>query len=165
MSARDFDVIDAVHGLQERGWVVVSPAELRAGYRILGAEQGAALAIQTIARAGASGKQWSPAMSARDVIADCYAFATNARPHMTADEFAFHLSTALTAAGYRILAPGRFREGERVTKIGGSSWTGRVVGTYSTTLTPEGYCVESENEHGSVQIYPAAALRSLGGGE
>lgn len=52
-----------------------------------------------------------------------------------------------------------FSIGDRVTKIKGSAWTGRVVGTYSTTLTPEGYAVESENEPGSVQIYPATALR------
>jgi dihydrofolate reductase (trimethoprim resistance protein) len=46
----------------------------------------------------------------------------------------------------------------RVRKIRGSSWQGRIVGFYSTTLTPEGYAVESEREPGSVQIYPAAAL-------
>ncbi len=76
---------------------------------------------------------------------------------------------ALTAGGYRILARGeialgvgwKFQIGERVTKIKGSSWTGRVVGFYSTTLTPIGYNVESENETGSVQLYPEAALRSL----
>lgn len=47
---------------------------------------------------------------------------------------------------------------ERVTKKSGASWTGRVVGFYQTRLTEEGYCVESENEPGSVQIYPASAL-------
>ena len=52
----------------------------------------------------------------------------------------------------------KFKIGDRVTKRSGSSWTGHIVGTYSTTLTPEGYAVESENEPGSVQIYPAAAL-------
>lgn len=52
----------------------------------------------------------------------------------------------------------KFRLGDRVRKIKGSSWQGRIVGTYSTTLTPEGYCVESEREPGSVQLYPAAAL-------
>ena len=55
-----------------------------------------------------------------------------------------------------------FRFGDRVTKIKGSKWTGRVVGTYSTSLTPEGYAVESETEVGSVQIYPVAALASAG---
>lgn len=55
---------------------------------------------------------------------------------------------------------GAFKLGERVTKTKGSSWTGRIVGTYSTSLTPEGYAVESENEPGSVQIYPASALRA-----
>ena len=53
-----------------------------------------------------------------------------------------------------------FHMGQRVTKVSGSSWTGNVVGFYSTTLTPEGYCVESISERGSVQIYPAKALRA-----
>ena len=52
----------------------------------------------------------------------------------------------------------RYRLGDRVTKTKGSNWTGRVVGYYSTSLTPEGYAVESENEPGSVQIYPVGAL-------
>ena len=52
----------------------------------------------------------------------------------------------------------KFDLGQRVHKIRGSRWQGRVVGTYSTSLTPEGYAVESETEHGSVQIYPAGAL-------
>jgi hypothetical protein len=50
--------------------------------------------------------------------------------------------------------------GTRVTKIKGSSWTGRVVGFYSTSFTPEGYAIESENEPGSVQIYPRSAIRA-----
>lgn len=53
----------------------------------------------------------------------------------------------------------KFDMGDRVEKISGSSWRGRVVGTYSTDLTPEGYAVESDTEKGSVQIYPAKALR------
>ncbi|HEV2507357.1 MAG TPA: DfrB family trimethoprim-resistant dihydrofolate reductase [Mesorhizobium sp.] len=72
--------------------------------------------------------------------------------------------SALSAAGYAIEAPHKFRILDRVTKISGSSWTGRVVGFYSTKLTPTGYCVESENEPGSVQIYPEAALRTCDGG-
>lgn len=52
----------------------------------------------------------------------------------------------------------KFQKGDHVKKIKGSNWHGRVVGTYSTKLTPEGYCVESEYESGSVQLYPAAAL-------
>jgi R67 dihydrofolate reductase len=51
-----------------------------------------------------------------------------------------------------------FQIGDLVSKIKGSCWTGRVVGTYSTALTPEGYAVESRTETGSVQIYPASAL-------
>ena len=48
--------------------------------------------------------------------------------------------------------------GDYVRKVKGSRWQGRVVGFYSTMLTPLGYCVESDTEHGSVQIYPEAAL-------
>lgn len=51
-----------------------------------------------------------------------------------------------------------FRLGTRVRKIKGSSWQGRVVGYYTTALTVDGYCVESEREPGSVQLYPRAAL-------
>lgn len=57
---------------------------------------------------------------------------------------------------------GKFALGDRVAKINGAHWYGRVVGTYSTTLTPEGYCVESAYHMGSVQIYPAAALKAVG---
>lgn len=53
----------------------------------------------------------------------------------------------------------KFQLGDRVTKTKGSKWTGHVVGTYATDLTAEGYAVESETEKGSVQIYPAAALK------
>jgi dihydrofolate reductase (trimethoprim resistance protein) len=52
-----------------------------------------------------------------------------------------------------------FKLGDRVTKTRGSNWTGLVVGTYRTKLTPEGYAVESETECGSVQIYPVSALQ------
>lgn len=52
----------------------------------------------------------------------------------------------------------KFGLGDKVLKFRGSRWKGRVVGFYSTELTPEGYAVESDTETGSVQIYPAAAL-------
>jgi dihydrofolate reductase (trimethoprim resistance protein) len=52
-----------------------------------------------------------------------------------------------------------FALGDLVEKRRGSSWHGRIVGWYSTDLTPEGYAVESDHEPGSVQIYPAVALR------
>lgn len=51
-----------------------------------------------------------------------------------------------------------FNIGDLVTKRTGSEWSGRVCGFYSTTLTPDGVCVESEHHAGSVQIYPAKAL-------
>lgn len=80
------------------------------------------------------------------------------------------LLSALTVAGFSIVhkdeihAPSverKFKLGDRVTKVKGSMWTGFVVGFYSTDLTPVGYCVESDRELGSVQIYPEAALREL----
>lgn len=52
----------------------------------------------------------------------------------------------------------KFGRGDTVRKSKGSQWSGKVVGFYSTDLTPEGYAVESATETGSVQIYPAAAL-------
>lgn len=55
----------------------------------------------------------------------------------------------------------KFNLGDSVCKLKGSSWYGRVVETYSTQLTPEGYCVESFYHPGSVQIYPAAALEKI----
>ena len=51
-----------------------------------------------------------------------------------------------------------FKFGDPVRKVRGSQWHGRIVGWYSTELTPEGYAVESDTERGSVQIYPASAL-------
>jgi hypothetical protein len=53
----------------------------------------------------------------------------------------------------------KYTLGDRLTKTKGSAWTGRVVGFYSTSLTPVGYAIESENEPGSVQIYPEKFLR------
>lgn len=55
----------------------------------------------------------------------------------------------------------KFQPGTRVRKIKGASWQGRIVGLYSTTLTPVGFAVESEREPGSVQIYPASALEPI----
>jgi hypothetical protein len=53
----------------------------------------------------------------------------------------------------------KFKLGDTVHKIKGSQWHGIIVGVYSTELTPEGYCVESIYEKGSVQIYPVSALK------
>lgn len=55
----------------------------------------------------------------------------------------------------------KFKLGDLVRKTKGSQWSGVVVGTYSTELTPEGYAVESSSEKGSVQIYPAGALEGV----
>jgi dihydrofolate reductase (trimethoprim resistance protein) len=54
-----------------------------------------------------------------------------------------------------------FKYGDVVKKIKGSCWQGKIVGWYSTNLTPEGYAVESSSETGSVQIYPATALKRI----
>lgn len=42
-------------------------------------------------------------------------------------------------------------------------WHGKIVGTYSTDCTPNGYAVESVYELNSVQIYPEDALESWSG--
>lgn len=55
----------------------------------------------------------------------------------------------------------KFKKGDRVRKTKGSNWHGKIVGFYSTELTPIGYAVESELEKGSVQIYPEAALEVM----
>lgn len=64
---------------------------------------------------------------------------------------------------YRVFKPAppaKFKLGDTVRKTKGSMWHGTVVGTYSTSLTPEGYAVESATESGAVQIYPASALEA-----
>jgi dihydrofolate reductase (trimethoprim resistance protein) len=48
--------------------------------------------------------------------------------------------------------------GSYVRKKSGSEWQGVIVGSYSTELTPKGWCVESSTHKGSVQIYPEKAL-------
>lgn len=65
------------------------------------------------------------------------------------------------AEAFNFVYAGKFQRGQHVRKIKGSSWVGVVVGFYSSSLTPEGYAVESEREPGSVQIYPAAALEAI----
>jgi dihydrofolate reductase (trimethoprim resistance protein) len=55
----------------------------------------------------------------------------------------------------------KFKRGDKVRKIKGAQWSGIVVGEYSTTLTPEGYAVESSTEKGSVQIYPDFVLEII----
>lgn len=72
------------------------------------------------------------------------------------EQIAYTLRTALSAQG-----AGKFAMRQRVRKTSGSEWQGRICGTYSTALTPEGYAVESEAHAGSVQIYPAKALEAV----
>lgn len=52
----------------------------------------------------------------------------------------------------------KWKIGDTVAKKNNSSWRGKVVGFYSTSLTPRGYNVESVYEPGSVQLWPEAAL-------
>ena len=78
-----------------------------------------------------------------------------------ADAIRFVAEAALDGEMKELELTAPFKRGERVTKKSGSSWTGRVVGFYSTELNPVGICVESETEKGSVQIYPAKALKSF----
>lgn len=85
-----------------------------------------------------------------------YFNAHHATPLYTAEALSAEYRRGLEEAAGR-----KFNIGDRVTKIKGSSWTGRVCGFYSTSLTPAGYAVESETEKGSVQIYPEAALCAL----
>lgn len=66
----------------------------------------------------------------------------------------------LTLAADQVAAR-KFALRQRVRKVKGSSWQGHVVGFYSTELTPIGYCVESEREPGSVQLYPEVALEAV----
>ena len=58
----------------------------------------------------------------------------------------------------------RWQLGDKVKKKRGSSWRGTVCGFYSTPHTPEGYCVDSAFEPGSVQVWPEAALEDWDGG-
>lgn len=71
--------------------------------------------------------------------------------------------TGKSSAAVPFVLPARatFALGDRVRKKSGAAWQGRVVGWYCTTLTPEGYAVESESHPGSVQIYPVAALERV----
>lgn len=74
-----------------------------------------------------------------------------------AEKICDHLTASGRLAGW--MPEGAvFDIGDRVFKVRGSCWQGKIVGFYSTKLTPIGYAVESDSEHGSVQIYPEAAL-------
>lgn len=55
----------------------------------------------------------------------------------------------------------KYQLGDTVHKKSGSDWYGKVVGFYSTKLTPYGYAVESDFHKGAVQIYPEAALELI----
>jgi len=84
-----------------------------------------------------------------------------------ADEFGnAQAAEALRLAAFELRATmsapqGKFSMGDLVKKSTGSEWEGRVVGTYSTEQTPEGYAVESSAHRNSVQIYPAKALEAV----
>jgi len=53
----------------------------------------------------------------------------------------------------------KYNYGDAVKKKSGrAEWSGTVVGFYSSSLTKEGYAVESDAHYGTVQIYPVEAL-------
>jgi len=52
----------------------------------------------------------------------------------------------------------KFKLGDKVYKSKGSHWSGTIVGTFSSILTPEGYCVEGSDNYGGERMYPASAL-------
>jgi dihydrofolate reductase (trimethoprim resistance protein) len=54
--------------------------------------------------------------------------------------------------------PVTFGVGDRVRKKSGAAWQGRIVGWYSTQLTPEGYAVESEAHPGSCRFTQSRRL-------
>ena len=70
-------------------------------------------------------------------------------------------SSSSVASALGLPSNATFRLGDRVRKKSGAAWQGHVVGWYCTSLTPEGYAVESESHAGSVQIYPVAALERV----
>jgi hypothetical protein len=55
----------------------------------------------------------------------------------------------------------KYKLGDKLKKKSGSQWQGKVVGFYSTKLTPCGYAIESDVHEGSVQIYPESALELI----
>ena len=74
-------------------------------------------------------------------------------------EYAANRIRELIRERERCVPDGKYRVGDRVRKHSGSWWEGKVVGTYSTRQTPEGYNVQMDMvPDGPVQIYPEAAL-------
>jgi len=82
-------------------------------------------------------------------------------PSQLSDVFRHGIKWALEQTAPQPEQSGKFAMHQRVRKTSGSEWVGRICGTYSTALTPEGYAVESEAHAGSVQIYPAKALEAV----
>ena len=74
--------------------------------------------------------------------------------------FCDSIPTVQAFARHRQAKPEGFRWpiDAKVRKKRGSQWRGTVCGFYSTPHTPEGYCVVSDFETGSVQVWPAEAL-------
>lgn len=80
---------------------------------------------------------------------------------LTGDDADAAIDAAIDASKTACQKRVTFARGDRVRKRSGSAWEGIVVGEYSTSLTPEGYAVESLYHPGSVQIYPAPALEMV----
>lgn len=90
-------------------------------------------------------------------LRDLFDFIWGRLPFCVAEEITGYTRKSCSAPPYEP----KFKLGDHVRKTKGSRWSGKVVGFYSTELTPEGYAVESLTEWGSVQIYPAAALELI----
>ena len=112
----------------------------------------------------AEGKHFDT-VNGRTRIIDSGAIASNALKHLSLPYLEMkgdaELSELRTQTAPQPEQSGKFAMHQRVRKTSGSEWQGRICGTYSTSLTPEGYAVESEAHAGSVQIYPAKALEAV----
>lgn len=151
---------EIAHGKRPRGESSAPPTaaevkEALSGERLLAtferAWAGPISDAEVIKRAEAAGFKWLPPDDDEDGFPGGFDMCSLA-------EIRALLAPTAAAAGVPGKPGDTFKLGDKVRKKSGSQWRGVVVGAYSTTLTPEGYAVESSSERGSVQIYPAAAL-------
>ncbi len=156
-------------GIQVSATVIASPWSAAEHWKYL-AEQEREHAAELKARA-AQTEQHPTVKECLTVQPMAYAvFAANGNGACLSTQRDHPSLVALEADGHSVvsLAPiaqtvpqGKFSMGDLVKKSTGSEWEGRIVGTYSTEQTPEGYAVESSAHRGSVQIYPAKALEAV----
>ena len=96
-----------------------------------------------------------------DLICHCEPVGETNVVDCNCDDYIYEFELVNAAPIAQTAPQGKFRMGDLVKKSTGSEWVGRVVGWYSTELTPEGYAVESAAHKGSVQIYQAKALEAV----